>query len=129
MESETTHPLAHKAADDPDRTHPASAGLKPLNTVQHSSLVLAGDELISRRRKNGDPEVRELERGLARRKIELYERMLADDAAGKRTGPPASELRELLAGARDDAYVREHGGDDLDTGHLRDPEGDEAAHG
>jgi hypothetical protein len=103
MEAETTHPLYYKAADDPDRTHPASAGLEPMTAVQHSSLVLAGVELISRRRSNGgldDPEVRELERSLARRKIELYERMLADDSAGKHTGPPASELREILAGAR-----------------------------
>jgi hypothetical protein len=36
---------------------------------------------------------------------------------------------DRLAELADDAYVREHGGDDLDTGHLRDPEGDEAAHG
>jgi hypothetical protein len=28
----------------------------------------------------------------------------------------------------DDAYVREHGNDDLETGHTRDPEGDEAVH-
>lgn len=30
--------------------------------------------------------------------------------------------------AREAAYVAAHGGDDLETGHLRDPEGDEAAH-
>ena len=29
----------------------------------------------------------------------------------------------------DAEYVRQHGGDDLETGHTRDPEGDEAAHG
>jgi hypothetical protein len=29
----------------------------------------------------------------------------------------------------DAEYVRQHGGDDLDAGHTRDPEGDEAAHG
>lgn len=100
---EATHPLAHRPADDPDRAHPASAGLVPMTTVQHSSMVLAGVELISRRLKTGGPdapETRELERNLARRKIELYERMLADDTAGKRTGPPVSELREILAGAR-----------------------------
>jgi len=38
--------------------------------------------------------------------------------------------RDSLAEAEADAaYVAEHGSDDLDTGHLRDPEGDEAAHG
>lgn len=31
--------------------------------------------------------------------------------------------------AREAAYVEAHGGDDLETGHLRDPRGDEAAHG
>ena len=38
---------------------------------------------------------------------------------------PADDLRS----APDDAYIAEHGSDDLETGHLRDPEGDEAAHG
>lgn len=100
---EATHPLAHRPADDPDRAHPASAGLKPMDTLDHSSMVIAGVTLISQRLKRDgadDPDVRELERGLVRRKIELYERMLADDTAGKRTGPPVSELRELLAGVR-----------------------------
>jgi hypothetical protein len=41
----------------------------------------------------------------------------------------AAAIRKAAADITDDAYVREHGGDDLDTGHLRDPEGDEAAHG
>jgi hypothetical protein len=139
-----TDPLAHRPADDPAKAHPASAGLKPMDTLEHSSLVLAGAALITDARAiaagwSDDEQaarVRKLELGLARRKVELYERMLADQAAGKRTGTPPDQVRDLLAGARerlaeltDDAYVREHGGDDLDTGHLRDPEGDEAAHG
>ena len=37
-------------------------------------------------------------------------------------------LRQLADRLEDAAYVREHGGDNLDTGHTRDPEGDEAAH-
>jgi hypothetical protein len=39
------------------------------------------------------------------------------------------ELAVLAERLADDAYVREHGNDDLETGHLRDPKGDEAAHG
>jgi hypothetical protein len=39
------------------------------------------------------------------------------------------ELADLAERLDDDAYIREHGDDDLDTGHLRDPDGDEAAHG
>ena len=37
--------------------------------------------------------------------------------------------KEALAAMEDDAYIAEHGSDNLDTGHIRDPEGDEAAHG
>lgn len=36
--------------------------------------------------------------------------------------------RDALADAEDAAYVEAHGNDNLDTGHTRDPEGDEAAH-
>jgi hypothetical protein len=39
------------------------------------------------------------------------------------------ELADMTERLADDAYVREHGNDDLETGHLRDPKGDEAAHG
>jgi hypothetical protein len=39
--------------------------------------------------------------------------------------PAAVKEREE---AEDDAYIAEHGNDDLETGHTRDPEGDEAAH-
>ena len=37
--------------------------------------------------------------------------------------------KEGLAAMEDAAYIAEHGNDDLETGHTRDPEGDEAAHG
>jgi hypothetical protein len=36
---------------------------------------------------------------------------------------------ELARLEQDDAYIAEHGNDDLETGHTRDPGGDEAAHG
>jgi hypothetical protein len=139
-----SRPAAHLPADHPGRDHPASAGLKPMDSLEHSSLVLAGTALITDARAIAagwsDSEqadrVRKLELGLARRKVELYERMLAERFADISHATDPDMLRDLLAGARarlaeltDDAYVREHGGDDLDTGHLRDPEGDEAAHG
>ena len=107
-----TDPLSHRGADDPARTHPVTSGLKPMDTLEHSSLVIAAARLVSEHYGDtadmDDPEAwaghlamtKSLELGLARRKIELYERMLADEAAGKPTGPPASELRELLAGVR-----------------------------
>ena len=39
------------------------------------------------------------------------------------------DLADLAERMADDEYLRIHGQDDLDTGHTRDPEGDEAAHG
>jgi N-acetyl-beta-hexosaminidase len=58
----------------------------------------------------------------------------AEAAAMRRLEQLAGELAAELearatAGAEEAAYIAEHGSEDLDTGHLRDPEGDEAAHG
>jgi hypothetical protein len=44
--------------------------------------------------------VRQLGLGLARRKVELYEHMLADEMARERGGTPVDQLRDLLAKAR-----------------------------
>ena len=98
-----TDALAHKPADDPDRVHPVSGHLKPLDTLEHSSLAMSGAELISERFKRDgldDPKARLLEHGLARRKVELYERMIADQAGGINRGTDTDTLRDLLAGAR-----------------------------
>lgn len=45
------------------------------------------------------------------------------------SGCPCTVSAERRARVRDDTYIAEHGNDVLDTGHLRDPKGDEAAHG
>jgi hypothetical protein len=41
---------------------------------------------------------------------------------------PCPTPRHLLEALAEAAYIAEHGSDDLETGHTRDPEGDEAAH-
>jgi len=95
--------LAHKAPDDPDRLFPVSGRLEPLDTAEHSSSLTAAAGLIAERRRQygpDDPSARYLELGLARRGVELYEHMLADELAGKGTGTPADQLRALLVGAQ-----------------------------
>lgn len=96
-------PLARKPADDPDRVRPVSGHLEPLDAWEHSALVTAAAALIAERSGQygpADVSVRHLERGLARRKVELYERLLADDLAGEVIGTDADQTRDLLAVAR-----------------------------
>jgi hypothetical protein len=96
-------PLAHKAPDDPDRLFPVSGRLNPLDTAEHSSSLTAAADLIAERRRQYGPDdasVRDLELGLARRRVELYERMLADELAGKPVGTSSGELSELMSAAR-----------------------------
>lgn len=43
--------------------------------------------------------------------------------------PPEESCSDARCPAHgDDAYIEAHGGEDLETGHTRDPAGDEAAH-
>src|ERR1022692_273767 len=75
----STDPLAHKDPADPARTHPVSGQLAPLSTLEHSSLVTAAAVLLSERRRRyglGGTRTRELELGFARRKVQLYERVI-----------------------------------------------------
>lgn len=105
---ENTDPLAYKDEDDPARARPVSAGLPAMDALEHSTMVLTGVNLIHERHgavpddpARYDEETRVLELGLARRKIELYERMLAEETGHRgRTGTGTAELADLLAGAR-----------------------------
>ena len=100
-----TDVLAQQDADT--RARPVSAGLEPIDILEQSTLASHGAHLISETRSGtvpGDPgrwdaETRALEIGLARRKIELYERMRADGVRlrGLNGG---IEVEDLLAGAR-----------------------------
>ena len=101
--------LAHHGEDEPDRQRPVSHHLPPLDIGEHSAMVLAAVTMLSRRigifpddLDAWRQETRQLELGLARRKIEFYERALAEEQGGKRTGYERStdEVRDLLAGAR-----------------------------
>jgi hypothetical protein len=102
---QATDVLAHRPENDLERLHPVSWHLAPMDTLEHSTLVLAATTMISDLTgAAGNPgrdtaEIRALELGLARRKVEFYERLLADTAMGDRD-PSASDLRDVLAGAR-----------------------------
>lgn len=106
---QSTDPLAHKPEGDAARQHPVSHNLPPMDTLENSVMITAAATMLNERagvipddREAWKQETRELELGLARRKIEFYERVLAEDLAGKRTGYGASpdEIRDRLAGAR-----------------------------
>ena len=104
---EATDPLAHKPEDDPERQHPVSHNLPPMDALENSNLVLAGVTMLNERIgvvpddwDEWNRETHRLNVGLARRKIEFYERLLTEEVAGKRTGTPADQLRDQLAGAR-----------------------------
>ena len=108
---QATDPLARKPEDDPERLHPVSRNLPPMDIMENSALVQAAAAILSERvgifpsdllQDDYSRETRELELGLTRRKVEFYERVLADDQAGRPTGYGASldQVRDLLVAAR-----------------------------
>lgn len=118
-----TDPLAHADADDPGRQHPVGIGLAPMTALEHSGLTVAAATLLAAKRAEtgADPsELRALQLGSARRKVQMYERTLAEetDQPGL-TGADPDELRDLLAGAR--ARLADLEGDELAT--RRDAKG------
>ncbi|HYZ57944.1 MAG TPA: hypothetical protein VE733_31190 [Streptosporangiaceae bacterium] len=96
--------LAYKAAGDPERARPVSHNLPPMDTGEHSSMVMAGANLIRERPDTSGPDderIAQLKLGLARRKVELYERMIAEETGERgRIGADVGDLAELLAAAR-----------------------------
>jgi hypothetical protein len=82
---------------------PVSAGLEEMDTAERSSFLAAAESVIAGRRSKygpNDASVRPLELGIARRRVELYEHMLADEIAGKPVGASPADLNELLSAAR-----------------------------
>jgi hypothetical protein len=60
--------LAHKAADDPERARPVSHNLPPMDTLEHSEMVVAAADLIRERRDTFGPDderIAQLELGSA----------------------------------------------------------------
>src|SRR5690606_2038255 len=84
--------------DDPARA--VSAGLTPMTAAEHGAMLAVAAPLLAKH--TGDPARRHaLEVGYARRRVEWYERLIADEqAAPGSTGTPVDELRAGLAGAR-----------------------------
>jgi hypothetical protein len=85
----------------PAREHPVSGNLEPMTTIEHMTMVTAAASLVMDRRRAGGEagRIRELELGLARRKVELYER-LSLEGPGPLGGTRAEEIADLLTGAR-----------------------------
>lgn len=95
--------LGDEGPGDHARLFPVSGSLEPLDTAERAAFTAAAEELIARRREQCGPDecsVRELELGLARRQVELYEHLLADELEGEGTGDSPADLGERLGEAR-----------------------------
>jgi hypothetical protein len=108
--------VAHRPDDDPARDRPVSASLDRMDVLDHIGLVTDAARVVSDQdaAAHGWSDEEQtglalaLEIGLAKRKIELYERMptenpetsAAADAWSSRAARHPGELDELLAGAR-----------------------------
>lgn len=78
-----------------------SAGLAPMTTAEHGVMLTAAAPLLVDATDRDPRRRRALEVGYARRKVEWYERLLADETARPgTTGAPLPDLHEGLAGAR-----------------------------
>jgi hypothetical protein len=83
---------------DPKLYEPVSHSLRSMTADEHSDMIRAAAGLIDdmRAQEADVVEIRDLEMGLAERKIELYERMLARQAFARGR---EDEIRTMLAGA------------------------------
>jgi hypothetical protein len=71
---------------DHQRDRQADRHLEPLDTTERAAFAAAAEHLIARRRGQYGPDdlsVRELEFALARRTVELYEHLIAEELAGE----------------------------------------------
>jgi hypothetical protein len=103
---EDTDTLAHRPDDDPARDHPVSAGLERMDVHDFTASTADAANLIMKRLNDSwkddpdrehDERTRQLEVGVARRKIEMYERMIRDGDGDHWYG---IDVTDLLAGAR-----------------------------
>jgi hypothetical protein len=105
---EGTDPLAHRPDDDPARDRPVSASLDRMDVHDFTAATADAANLIMKRlndRRQQDDgleseyteRTRQLEIGVARRKIEMYERMIRDGDGDHWYG---IDVTDLLAGAR-----------------------------
>lgn len=90
-----------RVRDDHDADRPVSGHLPTMTIAEHVNMTLAVADLLAAMRNGKRGHVAGLELGHARRKVELYERMLAEETAQPgSTGTSLDELQDLLAGAR-----------------------------
>jgi hypothetical protein len=103
---QATDPLAHKPEGDPGRARPVSHNLPAADSLEHSTMLTAGMALLADARKSGwsDSEqgerTRRLELGIARRKVEFYERLVGEEASGVSRIGDHGTVQDLLAEAR-----------------------------
>ncbi|QXJ21943.1 hypothetical protein AGRA3207_002860 [Actinomadura graeca] len=84
---------------DPD--HQVSAGLVPMSTAEHGAMVEAAAGLLEEAATGSPSRSQALQIGYARRVVEWYERLVADETATPGvTGKSVDDLRERLAEAR-----------------------------
>ncbi|MEV4249348.1 hypothetical protein AB0J63_38775 [Streptosporangium canum] len=85
---------AHRQPNEPDKADPVAAALAPLGAPEASAMAIEAAGLLNGDDRPADPHTRRvLEIGLARRKVELYERLAAEL-------PDDVQTLEVLAGAR-----------------------------
>ncbi|MFI0487552.1 hypothetical protein [Actinomadura sp. 9N215] len=85
--------------DDPARA--VSAGLAPMTSTEHGVMLTAAATLLLKHATGNPVRRHALQVGYARRKVEWYERLIADELAEPgSTGTALTDLREGLAGAR-----------------------------
>jgi hypothetical protein len=94
-----------------DWVRPVSGHLSAMDTLEHATMITAAADILAvaqADRGDDDPYVRQLETGLARRRVGLYERILAEEAfiPGRRSD--IGLLRDLLAAARAHLAQLEH---------------------
>jgi hypothetical protein len=107
-----TDPLAHKPEADPERQRPVSHNLPPMDTLENSALIMTGHSMIAQLQMAVEfdaPLSRALELGLARRKIEYYERMTAEEADNPGLRLDGTSYADLLAAARGHLALLEFG--------------------
>jgi hypothetical protein len=82
---------------------PVSGHLPAMDAIEHAAMLTAAVGILAAAREDrgaGDRYVRRLETGLARRRVGLYERMLAEETVDPGGGSDTGVLRDLLAAAR-----------------------------
>jgi hypothetical protein len=90
-------PLAYISPTHPDRTHPVSNGLPPIDRLEQGFLTATARSILSRWRADNEYIDPGLEKNLMHRQIDLYQAMLVDETRQPGSaGIDAHQLQRLL---------------------------------